>query len=513
MRGLLLFFLIIFTYANVNAQCSSFPYLTSGGGGGTLYFSDSSSVTSGWSTNYSVSYQWDFKDGFTSNQQSPCHTYGDLSNVTAIGGVVYPTLTVTFIDSTTFNFCQVIDSVAVLFQINPCVYGNLQISASGNNLTANTSYSTNVCSNVYPNTFLWSTGDTTQTINVNTAGTYTCTVVSNVGCIYTASYTYNGSLTPTFDCNLIDINELYNNQDTLTIFSNYLNNNFPEVIDTLSFWEGYSTDGNVNLLAPINANPASFLNIGGFNGIICDTFIICANIFLYDSLYQFNLNSGIGSACTECDTLIWDGIVWNTYTPNSSWDCDPVIGCYNTGPSGPWGGQFNSYSSCEAFCNNTYNNSICDSIDVTVINFSTNTITFGVNFNSPNFNLINYSWDEWYINGLGVFNPTNSSPTPTFSLTQNDSAIYYLEVELLDSLNNSVFCSYIFGVAYNFGTPVPYSATANPPSTNTSLTNPKKQRNLVKIIDLYGREITKLKNQPLFYIYDDGTVEKKIIFE
>jgi len=35
---------------------------------------------------------------------------------------------------------------------------------------------------------------------------------------------------------------------------------------------------------------------------------------------------------------------------------------------------------------------------------------------------------------------------------------------------------------------------------------------LLKITDLLGRE-TKQTNQPLFYIYDDGTVEKKIIIE
>ena len=154
--------------------------------GGTVNFADSSTVSSGWSTNYSVSYLWDFRDGTTSTQQNPCHTFGDLSNLTSS----YVTLTVTYFDSTTLNYCQDIDSVYVLFWINPCVYGDLQISASGSNLTANLSYSTSICSNAYPNSYLWSTGDTTQTITVNTAGTYTCTVISNVGCVYTSTYSY-----------------------------------------------------------------------------------------------------------------------------------------------------------------------------------------------------------------------------------------------------------------------------------------------------------------------------------
>ncbi|MDA0682197.1 MAG: FG-GAP repeat protein, partial [Bacteroidetes bacterium] len=36
---------------------------------------------------------------------------------------------------------------------------------------------------------------------------------------------------------------------------------------------------------------------------------------------------------------------------------------------------------------------------------------------------------------------------------------------------------------------------------------------LVKIIDMLGQETPYRKNTPLFYIYDDGTVEKKIIIE
>jgi len=37
-------------------------------------------------------------------------------------------------------------------------------------------------------------------------------------------------------------------------------------------------------------------------------------------------------------------------------------------------------------------------------------------------------------------------------------------------------------------------------------------KELLKVTDLLGRE-TKQTNQPLLYIYDDGTVEKRIIIE
>ncbi len=40
-----------------------------------------------------------------------------------------------------------------------------------------------------------------------------------------------------------------------------------------------------------------------------------------------------------------------------------------------------------------------------------------------------------------------------------------------------------------------------------------KNKELIKITDLLGRETKRKKNEPLFYIYDNGTVEKKLIVE
>ena len=48
-------------------------------------------------------------------------------------------------------------------------------------------------------------------------------------------------------------------------------------------------------------------------------------------------------------------------------------------------------------------------------------------------------------------------------------------------------------------------------STNNNLS--KIQSPLIKIIDLFGRETRQVKNQLLFYIYDDGSVEQRVILE
>jgi hypothetical protein len=49
-------------------------------------------------------------------------------------------------------------------------------------------------------------------------------------------------------------------------------------------------------------------------------------------------------------------------------------------------------------------------------------------------------------------------------------------------------------------------------SNITSVIEHTESKELLKVKDLFGRE-TNQTNQLLFYIYDDGTVEKKVIIE
>jgi len=50
-------------------------------------------------------------------------------------------------------------------------------------------------------------------------------------------------------------------------------------------------------------------------------------------------------------------------------------------------------------------------------------------------------------------------------------------------------------------------------STLTAITdiNVSSNRKLIRIIDVLGRQNKGTKNEPLFYIYDDGTLEKRIV--
>ena len=65
---------ILFAQAQIQCQ-SNFSYMQNGP---TTVFSDLSTITPGWSTNYSVSWLWDFGDNSApSYQQNPTHTYSN----------------------------------------------------------------------------------------------------------------------------------------------------------------------------------------------------------------------------------------------------------------------------------------------------------------------------------------------------------------------------------------------------------------------------------------------------
>ena len=51
------------------------------------------------------------------------------------------------------------------------------------------------------------------------------------------------------------------------------------------------------------------------------------------------------------------------------------------------------------------------------------------------------------------------------------------------------------------------------PISTTINTSQNTKRTIVKITDALGREVEEIKNIPLFYIYDDGSVEKRIIIK
>ena len=87
---------------------------------------------------------------------------------------------------------------------------------------------------------------------------------------------------------------MYNDYNLVSFQSMYINNNtFPELIDSLSYWDIFDESGiNIGLYPMMwQGSPANFSvqNIG-FNGLPSDCLYVCYNAYLYDSLYQHNIS-------------------------------------------------------------------------------------------------------------------------------------------------------------------------------------------------------------------------------
>ena len=120
----------------------------------------------------------------------------------------------------------------------------------------------------------------------------------------------------------------------------------------------------------------------------------------------------------------------------------------------------------------------------------------------------------------------NWSLTDTINVTVhfvNDSANldnWYIS-EGLPPNGNSINCLFEDQIYWETGAPTPWGSWTfihnNPGvdlNTIVGIDNIfRNNKQLIKIVDLLARESKDLKNKPLFYIYDNGTMEKKIIIE
>ena len=85
------------------------------------------------------------------------------------------------------------------------------------------------------------------------------------------------------------------------------------------------------------------------------------------------------------------------------------------------------------------------------------------------------------------------------------------------SLSNAIFPTYPLTMyfVYSDGSLVTDTCILTYNSTQTAIIDiyASSNRKLISIVDVLGRESKGTRNEPLFYIYDDGSVEKQIIIE
>ena len=125
-------------------------------------------------------------------------------------------------------------------------------------------------------------------------------------------------------------------------------------------------------------------------------------------------------------------------------------------------------------------------------------------------------------NILGVFNGSqlNILSNPSLSQLNLKNGFCYNWGGVYIGSNPNLFCIQVDDPNYSTISANWGWGELNPPQYNYStncgwpsaIEEHHTNKELLKVTDLLGRE-TKQTNQPLFYIYDDGTVEKRIIIE
>ena len=91
----------------------------------------------------------------------------------------------------------------------------------------------------------------------------------------------------------------------------------------------------------------------------------------------------------------------------------------------------------------------------------------------------------------------------------DDDAVYPYNIGSIMSITgNSASDPDYYYFYYNLEVEVPCKNI-----TTSILDKPKSNKNLLRVTDILGRQIQSSKNQVLFYLFDDGTVERKIILQ
>jgi len=248
---------------------------------------------------------------------------------------------------------------------------------------------------------------------------------------------------------------------TYTTLSNYYINSFL-----------YSFDINWNVT---NFNTGAFITSDTaynptFNLNNLDTVLVCATATI--------TGQGMTFTCIMCDTILYNGgwmlMSMGQTSPN---ECDSVIVSFN---------QIDTTTTPD------------------LIYFDVQVLGYGPSVGYPGFVLLNSVGDtiayENFNTALNVYTLMPNSIEGRFlEVVQNFSLPFSGFLHLVDGWfagNPTTECIYPFNIS--IGT--------------TAINEIAKSRNVIKVTDLLGRE-TKQTNQPLFYIYDDGTIEKRITIE
>ena len=152
--------------------------------------------------------------------------------------------------------------------------------------------------------------------------------------------------------------------------------------------------------------------------------------------------------------------------------------------------------------------SYCDSLEISITSQTSTDVTLssGLSVNAiPG--IVTLDWTLSLSNGT-VF-AQDTAINPTFSINQwNMDSLSICLMALIDINGNVWTCNVCDTIVWN-GNSWMLMSMAQPTAINENNTTKK----LIRITNMLGQETPHKRNTPLFYIYDDGTVEKRIVIE
>lgn len=336
-------------------------------------------------------------------------------------------------------------------------------------------------------------------------------------------------------CDSMQMNILSSSQFQIQMETN-LTTIVPGVIDyyweTTDFGSGYVIGTDTTSIHNFVQSP---------NMIIPDTIMTCLTVLI-------DIN-GFIYTCIECDTLFWDGNLWSLISGSSvlsSWDCslNSPLGCYDPGtgngqystltacqsacgsvtPSwdcapagcydpGTGNGQYSTLVACDSVCGVVAQISPCDSIEISIVSTWQNYVILDVilsNINAFTYNSL--QWDLYDI--LGNVISTDTSQSPTFSLLNpmNADTLPVCLTAMISMPNGNTFACFVCDTLVYINGNWTLNSLWVPLNIETVDRN-NNDRKLLRIVDNLGRDTESKNGLLLFYIYDDGTIEKKIILE
>jgi len=258
-----------------------------------------------------------------------------------------------------------------------------------------------------------------------------------------------------------------------------------------------------------NAPPASWDCISGVAGWTCidpgtgngqyTTLGVCQNACIVTPSWDCSPNGGgcfdPGTGNGQYTTLAACQAACITVTP--SWDCGPVAGCYDPGTGN---GQYSTLSACQTVCSSVPS-SPCDSMTAAG---SQSQLTMQINN-------INIYVDYWVTTApdMTMLGEDSMSTLHTIYNYNSSTSLPY------DTITTCIIYTYGMGITttccvtwiWNGSFWAKLGSATSIDEIN--YTNKK----LIKILDILGREVDDSDNKILFYIYDDETVEKRIVIE